>query len=208
VVRFLNDRVRSLGSAFAERLSISIAPDPDVELESVFKLMPNPQPVNIKPQPILLGALEYNRPISILIQLLVKATPQPTFRTLVRLEVTGDILPYKRQSYKVYSDLSIEVAQNPAVEDPPRNILDALGKLTLYRMQEKAQAAIRAGRVAEATQRLQNLATRLLDAGYDDLAQTVSKEVAHIKQTSTLSEEGRKTIKFGTRMLLSSSDDK
>jgi Ca-activated chloride channel family protein len=208
VVRFLNDRVRSLGSSFAERLSISIAPDPDVELESVFKLMPNPQPINIKPQPILLGALEYNRPISILIQLLVKATPQPAFRTLVRLEVNGDILPYRRQNYKVYSDLSVEVAQNPAIEDPPRNILDALGKLTLYRMQEKAQSAVRAGRVEEATTRLQNLATRLLDAGYDDLAQTVSKEVAQLKQTQTLSEEGRKTIKFGTRMLLSSSDDK
>ena len=38
VVRFLNERVRSLGDSFAERLHLSIAPDSDVVLESVFKL--------------------------------------------------------------------------------------------------------------------------------------------------------------------------
>ena len=62
VVRFLNERVRSLGDAFAERMHLSIAPDADVVLESVFKLHPSPQPIEIKPQPIPIGALEYNRP--------------------------------------------------------------------------------------------------------------------------------------------------
>jgi len=202
VVRFLNDRVRSLGSALAERMCISIAPDSDIKLESVFKLTPNPQPIDHETQPIQLGALEGVRPLTLLVQLLMPAAMQESFRTLLRLDVTGDILSEKRHNYKVISDLSIEAATSPLAEDPPRIILDALGKLTLYRMQQKAEAAIQAGNFDEATRRLENLATRLLAAGQDELARTAMMEAQRVKQTRTLSEEGRKTIKFGTRMLL------
>src|SRR5690606_6670801 len=92
VVRFLNDRVRSLGSSYAERMHISIAPDPDIQLESVFKLMPNPQPVDISKQPLQLGTLENNRPVTVLIQFQMPATLQEGFRTMLRLDVTGDVL--------------------------------------------------------------------------------------------------------------------
>jgi len=202
VVRFLNDRVRSLGAAFAERLHMSVAPDADVSLESVFKLMPTPQPVDIRPQPIPIGALEYNRPLSVLVQLQMPPSSKPGFRTFVRLDVTGDVLAADRQKYKVLSDISIEIAQNPAPEEPPLAILDALGKLTLYRMQQKAEDSVMRGNVIEATRRLENLATRLLAVGQEDLAQMAMVEARRVSKTSALSEEGRKTLKFGTRMLL------
>jgi Ca-activated chloride channel family protein len=57
VLRFLNERVRSLGNAFAERMYLSIAPDADVVLESAFRLQPTPQPIDVHPQPIPIGAL-------------------------------------------------------------------------------------------------------------------------------------------------------
>src|SRR5262249_42629866 len=47
VVRFLNDRVRSLGRSLAERVTISLAPDADIKLESAFRLTPSPQPVSV-----------------------------------------------------------------------------------------------------------------------------------------------------------------
>jgi Ca-activated chloride channel family protein len=202
VVRFLNDRVRSLGDAFAERLQVSVAPDADVMLESVFKLQPNPQPIDISPQPIPIGALENNRPISILIQLQMPPSSKTGFRTVARLDVTGDVLIAERQHFKVLSDISVEIARNPDPEEPPIAILDALGKLTLYRMQQKAEDSLAKGNVAEATRRLENLATRLLAAGQDDLAQMAIVEAKRVSNTNMLSEEGRKTLKFGTRMLL------
>jgi len=207
VVRFLNDRVRSLGSTFADRLKLTIAPDPDVKLESIFRLVPNPQPIEDISQPILLGALEYKRPVKLLIQLQIAAALEPKFRSLVRFDVNGDVLYAKRSGYKVISDLSVEASETPVVENPPRAILDALGKLTLHRMQQKAEDALVAGRFDEATRRLENLATRLLEHGQADLAQTVLLEAQRVKQTQSLSQEGRKTIKFGTRALLSSGDD-
>lgn len=202
VVRFLNERVRSLGDSFAERLYLSIAPDSDVVLESVFKLTPTPQPLLIKPHPIPIGALEYNRPMSVLIQLQMPPSAKTGFRSVVRLDVTGDILVADRQGYKVLSDISVEIAQNPTPEEPPMAILDALGKLTLYRMQQKAESAVSSGNVVEATRRLENLATRLLAAGQEELAQMAMVEARRVSHTNMLSEEGRKTLKFGTRWLL------
>ena len=73
-------------------------------------------------------------------------------------------------------------------------ILDALGKLSLYRMQQKAEAALHSGKVEEATSRLENLATRLLAAGQEDLAQMAMVEARRVYNTNMLSEQGRKTL--------------
>lgn len=202
VERFLNHRVRSLGDAYAERVQLSIAPDADVTLESLFKLQPNPQPVDAVPQPIPVGALEVNRTVTMLIQLQMPPSRKTGFRTVARLDVTGDVLAANRQGYKALSDISVEIADKPRPEDPPLAILDALGKLTLYRMQQKAQVSLENGNVVEATRRLENLATRLLAAGQDELAQKAISEARRVAKTNMLSEEGRKSLKFGTRMLL------
>ncbi len=202
VISFLNDRVRSLGDSFVERMQLSIAPDADVILESAFKLTPNPQPIESTPQPIPIGGLEFNRSASVLIQLQMPPSKRNGFRTMCRLDVTGDVLATNRQGFKVLSDISVEIAEDPEPEDPPLVILDALGKLSLYKMQQKAESALQAGKVEEATRRLENLATRLLAAGQGDLAQMAMVEARRVYNTSMLSEQGRKTLKFGTRMLL------
>lgn len=202
VVRFLNDRVRSLGRAFVERLHISVAPDADIMLESAFKLQPSPQPLDIAPQPIPLGALESNRTSSVLLQLQMPPSTKGGFRTMGRLDVTGDVLQFDRPGYKVISDISIEVSENPPAEEPPLAMMDALGKLTLYRMQQKAEKSLENGNVQEATRRLENLATRLLAAGQEDLAQMAMSEARRVSKTNMLSEQGRRTLKFGTRKLL------
>lgn len=202
VVRFLNDHVRSLGASFAERLQLSVAPDSDVTLEYAFKLTPNPQPLPIDTQVIPLGSMENTRPITVILQLQMPAMPEDEFRSALRLDVTGDILHDGCRGYKVVSDFSVEVSEKATQSPPPLAILDALGKLTLYRMQEKAQVAISEGRVHEATRRLENLATRLLENGQENLAHAAMAEARRVARTAMLSEEGQKTLKYGTRALL------
>lgn len=206
VVRFLNERVRSLGDTLVERLKLCVAPDADIVLESLFKLQPNPQPMDTSPQPVPLGLLEFNRTLMCLVQLQMPPGKRTGFRTVARIDVTGNVLIAERRDYKVLSDISVEIASNPPPEDPPLPILDALGKLTLYRIQEKAQQSLQKGNAAEATRRLENLATRLLASGQDELAQMAIIEARRVASTSLLSEEGRKTLKFGTRRLLSQPD--
>lgn len=202
VVKFLNNHVRNLSNAFAERVRVSIAPDPDIRLESVFKLLPHPQPLSIDEAYIQLGSLQANRTISILLQFQLPANIALGFRPVARLVAQGDILVNQNQQYQSLSDISLEVNENPPPEDPPSVILDALGKLTLYRMQERAQEALASGDVKEATRRLENLATRLLAMGEEELAHQARAEARRVAHTSTLSDAGRKTLKYQTRFLL------
>jgi Ca-activated chloride channel family protein len=207
IVPFLNKKVRSLGASFAERIAMSVAPDADVTLEYAFRLTPSPQPLPLNLQSIPLGSLEKNRPVSVILQLQMPALPDPQFRTALRLDVSGDVMHADYRGYKINSDLSIEVSKKGSAENPPLAILDALGKLTLYRMQEKAQEAISEGNVREATRRLQNLATRLLESGQKQLAHAAIAEAHRVARTTMLSEEGQKTLKYGTRALLMAPDD-
>jgi Ca-activated chloride channel homolog len=202
VVRFLNDHVRNLTDAFAERVRISIAPDPDIQLESAFKLLPQPQPLAIDEGYIQLGSLQSNRLISVLFQLQIPANAAVGFRSIARVMGSGDILQNRRQSFQAISDISIEISESPPQEDPPVSILEALGKLTLYRMQERAHEALERGDVREATRRLENLATRLLAIGEEDLAHQARAEARRVAHTSALSDKGRKTLKYQTRHLL------
>ncbi len=203
VVRFLNDHVRGLTNVFAERISISVAPDPDIKLESAFKLAPNPQPLTIDQGNIPLGSLQFNRIISVLFQFEMPPDMEIGFRSAARLSASGDILGDKIRRHKVVNDMSLEITENNVTDEPPTAILEALGKLTLYRMQEHAQLALEKGDVPEATRRLENLATRLFELGETDLAQQTQAEAQQVAFTSTLSDKGRKALKYHTRLLLS-----
>ncbi len=202
VTRFLNDRVRSLGNSLAERVTVSLAPDPDVTIESAFRLTPTPQPISTETDPIPIGQLQFAGTTSLLLQLQLPSLPEPCSRSLIRIEVTGDIMRDQRVGYKRIADTSLDVAEEPPLEQPPLVILDALGKLTLYRMQQKAADALAQGDVREATRRLETLATRLLEAGREDLAASAATEARRVAKTQMLSEEGQKNLKYGTRMLL------
>jgi Ca-activated chloride channel family protein len=127
----------------------------------------------------------------------------PGYRSLSRLVVNGDILANKNQAFQTVNDLSLEVTDSEASDDVPTSILDALGKLTLYRLQERAQEALESGDITEATRRLENLATRLLAMGEEELANQTLAEARRVAHTSGFSDKGRKTIKYQTRFLLS-----
>jgi Ca-activated chloride channel family protein len=207
VVRFLNDHVRNLSNAFAERLRLSIAPDPDVRLESAFRLSPNPQPLSTSEGQVQLGNLQANRLVSVLMQFQMPVKMNLGFRSIARLVATGDILSNQPQMYQALSDISIEITERLIQEDPPTSIMDALGKLTLYRMHERAQAALASGDVKEATKRLEHLATRLLALGEGELANQAKAEARHVAHTSNLSDKGKKNLKYQTRFLLASGSE-
>lgn len=202
VVRFLNDHVRNLANVYAERIQLSVAPDPDVRLESAFKLAPNPQPLSVDTGFIPLGSLQINRTISVLLQLELPPNAKEGFRSIARLVAQGDIFLERIHKFQGITDISLEINANPPVEDPPTSILDALGKLTLYRMQERAQEAMDRGDSQEATRRLQILGTRLTEMGEPELGAQALAEARNVSKTNMLSDQGRKSLKYTTRFLL------
>lgn len=204
VSKFLNEQLRHLSNAFAERMQLSIVPDADVVLEMAFKLSPQAQPLPHKTGLVPLASLQAKRPISVLLQLQLPANMELKYRTLARIVAFGDImLDDAKRQYSV-SDLSIEVTDSQQTGTaPPTDIVDALSKLTLYRLQEKAQEAMERGDVAEATSKLKYLATRLLDMGETELGRQTMAEAQHVMQTRAFSDEtSKKTIKYQTRALI------
>ncbi|MGB1288787.1 MAG: vWA domain-containing protein, partial [Aggregatilineales bacterium] len=203
VTSFFDAQVKSLVNAFAERMSLSVAPDPDIVPEMAFQLAPSPQEVAINDDGrIPLSSLQPQRPIKLLLQFQLPPDMKEGFRPIARIVANGDILQNRKQAYKAISDISLEVTPEPPREEPPPAIMDALSRLTLYRMQERAKEALDDGNVTEATRRLENLATRLLEIGEGNLAQQTLAEAENISNTHMLSAKGHKTIKYQTRALL------
>ncbi|HEU4323349.1 MAG TPA: VWA domain-containing protein [Roseiflexaceae bacterium] len=82
-----------------------------------------------------------------------------------------------------------------------------LERLVAYRLQSSAWQALEAGKVEEATRRLQMAGTRLFEAGETALAQTVQEEATRLLRSGNASDEGRKRIRFGTRGLIGGGSD-
>ena len=78
----------------------------------------------------------------------------------------------------------------------------------LYRMQERARKDLEKGNVASATRQLQVLASNLLTQGERGLAQTILLEVDHLQKQNSLTIEGSKKIKYGTRSLINAPSKK
>lgn len=202
VVKFLNERVRSLSNVFAERVQLIAAVDPDIRIESAFRLSPSPQPTPAKDGVILLGSLQIGRPISLLLQVEVPAAQSAGTRTIARFAAAADILTNRTQRMQLAEDLSLNFTENAVLDDPPSAILDAIAKLTLYTMQERAQEALEKGDVRTATRRLENLATRLMEMGELELAAQAQTEAQQVVYTHSLSDAARKNLKYQTRGLM------
>jgi Ca-activated chloride channel homolog len=204
VPSFLDDRIRNLSNAFAERVQLAVVPEPGVQLEMAFQLSPSPQPLTHENGIIHLASLQPKRPISVLLQFLLPAQMPEGTTSVARLVTTGDIMPRKAHKHTAIGELEIQVTKNPGqMEGPPASIIDALSKLTLYQMQEKAHAALERGDIAQATQQLQFLGTRLIDMGEVELGRQALSEAQHISQTRAFSNDASsKTIKYSTRALI------
>jgi Ca-activated chloride channel family protein len=94
------------------------------------------------------------------------------------------------------------VEDRPSSEPPPTQVLSALSRLTLYRIQERAQVAAEAGEYDAASRHLHNLATHLLSQGETSLAKTALFEAENLERMHAWSASGSKDIKYSTRALL------
>jgi Ca-activated chloride channel family protein len=96
------------------------------------------------------------------------------------------------------------VEEEASADIPSTEILEALARLKLYRLQEQARLEVTAGEYDQASEHLHRLATHLLSQGERTLARTALLEAEHIQKNKSFSQQGRKEIKYGTRALLTS----
>jgi len=203
VSRFLRERVRSLATAYAERGQLLIVPAAEVELNSVMRISPFPMEMSVTPQPIPMGMIDGLTPTTLMLQFHVDTNGAKLGEFFLgRVDISADVLGSATGLERIVHDLKIEISEDAHEEEPPAELLDALSKLILYRLMDRARDDIANGRVAAGTSKLENLATRLIENGQEDLAQAALQEAQNALKTAALSEEGAKRLKYGTRALL------
>jgi len=200
--KFIEQKMTQLSTTYARNIQFEFISDPDVKLRYAFRLSPEAALVETE-SPMQLGSLQYRKSMSFLLEFMVP--PQDATTKSLRLaqgQIKMEIPSLHSTRARVMIDLSRPVSVSPDRESPPQVIVEAMAKLTLYRMQDRVRKEVTDGQIDKATKHLHYLATHLLSQGDRELAHTVLIEAEHIQQSRRFSKEGDKRIKYGTRALL------
>lgn len=202
IKRLLLEKFNALVQTYADDVNLEFTPQDGVELSYAFRLQPDPGPVLIGESPLRLGSILQDTSTRVIFEYIIEPKA-----------VKSDVLTFLQGSLKVLigslptpvpalqMSLQRPVTDEADKEPPPSEVVQALSRLMLYRMQERARKEIEKGNIDTATRQLQTLAASLLSQGERSLAQTIALEVEHLQQKNTLSAEGSKKINYGTRAL-------
>jgi Ca-activated chloride channel family protein len=200
--QYLKDKFSGLGKSYADRVTYTFELGIGVELRSAFRLQPDSAQLQIV-SPIRMGSIPKSAGLGVLLEFFVGSVPNNLNQIklaegLLTLDIPARSNPSFSTRLKLYRPTSAEAD----FSSPPIEIIQAMSRITLYRMQEKVQEDLATGHISEATERLQNLATHLIAQGERELANAVLEEANHLQQYQKGSEQGKKRIKYGTRDLL------
>jgi Ca-activated chloride channel family protein len=208
IKRLLLEKFDALSQTFAEDVTLQISPTEGAELAYAFRLQPDPSTIMIENR-LHLGSILQDATTSVLFEYIIqpKAVKSDSL-TILNGTLKVSIASHPSPVPPLRIHLKRPVSNSPEVEPPPPKIVQALSRLMLYRMQERARKEIEKGNIDTATRQLQTLASNLLAQGERSLAQTILLEVTSLQQKNTLSDEGSKKIKYGTRALFLESPKK
>ncbi len=202
IQHFLRERLQGLGAVYGDNLRLALRTTDSVRIKNAFKLSPYIQRIERDGETLILGPLQSDSPISGMLELVVGPHTAGEHR-LAQAELSGDVPARQMAEVMLKQDVTFTFEpQAGANTVAPPNVLSALAKITIFQMQEGAWQALEKGDVANATHRLETMATRLLDMGEHQLARAALLEAGRLARSGNLSPAGRKAIKYGTRSLL------
>jgi len=199
---FLLNEFETLSRVIASDVVLEFSGTPGAEMAFAFRTQPEAGPLPTE-SPLHLGAVLQDMPLNVLFEYRIE--PSLTNQDAVTL-LQGSMKPViaglRTPIPPIRLEFSRPVSAQAGTEPPHPAIIHSLGRLTLYRIQDKARVELNAGQYELAAQHLKQLATNLLAQGERGLARTALIEAENILQMGGLSEEGSKAIKYGTRSLL------
>jgi len=208
---FLEHEFFRLYQVYANSVCYRYKHQPGVELQYAFRLQPEPARLSITHEAgedvLEIGSLPIDLPLNFLLEFLVQPiSGEVDTLTLMDGRFKMSILPEGLEDYSRRQTLELparmaQAGDNRTASVPPA-IVQALSRLTLYRMQEQARQDLSNGDIPQAAQRLKSLATHLYAHGENELAQTALREAKNVQQKHALSPTGGKSIKYGTRSLM------
>jgi Ca-activated chloride channel family protein len=204
--KLLEKRLSTLNKTYANNVKLGYENGPLSKLNYVFRLTPDLGPISLE-QPAFFGHVPLEGSLSVLLEFELDCRQaQGGEVVLAEGQLSLDVPSRPIPSSSARFRLARPVEHNPRPEAPPQALINAIGKLSLYRMQERARQDLEAGDAQAAAKRMRMLATRLLSQGERSLARTVLLAADDLKETAALGEKTGKQIKYGTRALIDVTD--
>jgi Ca-activated chloride channel family protein len=201
IAKAFAERIQSLGQIFARNLCLSINLGKDVSVEEIFRVCPQMDRLTLNDNRMSLGMLATGEPQAVMLSLLVGCY-KPGRHRMLQVDLEAEVPSVEPRFVRTRQTLTLSFDTNIQARSPiSPDIVSAMGKLAILKMQERAMQEIEAGQIEAAISRLKTMATRLLDIGEAELARAALLEAGHLGKSGTLSSEGRKKLRYGTREL-------
>ncbi len=181
------------------RLSTGVTP------RAVYRVKPmianlGYKPISEREINIDLDDIESGTGASVLAEIMVPARPTGEYR-VAQAELTYDLPQEQRLDQRVRIDVLLQLtadAQSVAVDPPTMNLVE---RVTAFKLQTRALDEAAAGNAAGATQKLRSAATRLLDLGELELADTMNRAADAVAQGQAPTAADQKELTYKTRRL-------
>jgi Ca-activated chloride channel homolog len=202
IKRLLLEKFNALAHTYAEEVLLDTKELDGINLSYAFRLQPDPGPIALDEPTLWLGQILQDTSTRVIFEYVIHPTAVKSDLTTflngtLKVSISSKPLPVPPLQMR----LQRSVSDKKETDAPPAEIVKALSRLMLYRMQDRARTELEKGNLEAGTRQLQSLAANLLTQGERSLAQTIMLEVDHIRQKEKLSDEGSKRIKYGTRAL-------
>ena len=206
IVTFFDQAVQSMQDTVVQNAQMVLRLASGVTPRQVWQVLPmisnlGYRPLSDRDVQVPLGEMEKGQPRSLLVELLIGPRPAGRYR-LAQAEITYDVPGLKLAGEKVKSDILLDfTADAVQAKQYDAEVMNIVEKVTAFKLQTRALEEAKMGNIAGASQKLRAAATRLLDIGEEDLAQSALEEAENLEKTGQMSSHGTKKLHYETRKL-------
>jgi len=206
IVAFFEQAVQSMQDTVVQNAQMILRLVSGVTPRQVWQVLPmisnlGYRPLSDRDVQVTLGELEKGQPRSLLVELLVGPRPEGRYR-IAQAEVSYDVPSLKLVGEKVKADILLDFTADAAQSKQyDAEVMNIVEKVTAFKLQTRALEEAKMGNVAGASQALRAAATRLLEMGEEDLAQSAMDEADNLDKSGQMSSYGTKKLRYETRKL-------
>lgn len=206
IERFFEQVVQSMQDTVIQNAQMVLRLANGITPRQVWQVLPmianlGYKPLSDRDVQVALGELEKGQPRSLLVELLVGPRPAGRYR-IAQAEIDYDVPGLKLTGEKVKADILLDLTADPALaRQYDTEVMNIVEKVTAFKLQTRALEDAKMGNVAGASQKLRAAATRLLEMGEQDLAQSALEEADNLDKSGQMSARGTKKLRYETRKL-------
>jgi len=206
ITQFFQRTVQAAQSAVVQNAEMVLRLVSGVAPRQVWQVVPmisnlGYSPLSDRDVQVHLGELDKEQGKSVLVELLLPARQEGRYR-MAQAEVSYDVPTTGVVGEKAKTDVVISFTSDANLSQQyDAHVMNLVEKVTAFKLQTRALDEAAAGNIAGATQKLRAAATRLLNMGEAELAETFSAEADQLEQSGQMSAAGTKKLRYETRKL-------